>query len=134
MTLEQLLCLAGLTHFGILCVSFCVPKVLNWRQELAGLSPFLRRLFWVYGIFISLVILSFGLITVFNAAALSEGTALARSFCGFVAVFWSVRLVVQFTAFSTPPLSHWFFRLGYHALTFGFAGLVAVYGWAALAR
>ena len=50
------LLLGGLLHFVVLIASALTPRVLDWRANLATLHPFLRRLFWVYGGFIVLVI------------------------------------------------------------------------------
>ena len=47
--LETLLLLAGVCHFGILLASAMVPGVLNWRRELAPLSPLSRHVIWTHG-------------------------------------------------------------------------------------
>ena len=131
--LELLLRAAGVLHFTILIASALVPRIFDWPRELALLSPFLRRLFWVYGVFIVLTIIGFGTITLLNAPALAGSSPLARMMCGFIAVFWLARLAVQFFVFDPRPyLTHWFLTAGYHGLTLVFLFLVAVYGWAAL--
>lgn len=132
--LDTLILLAGVAHLGILLASALVPRVLDWRRELAGLHPLSRQLVWVHGAFIVLVIVGFGVLSIANASALAAGTPLARWFCGFVALFWAARLAVQFAVFDasdhlTTPL----LRVGYHGLTAVFAALAGVYGWAAAA-
>jgi hypothetical protein len=57
--MKSLLLAGGLLHFVILIASALTPRMLNWRANLASLHPFLRRLFWIYGVFIVLVIVSF---------------------------------------------------------------------------
>jgi hypothetical protein len=132
MNLETWLRVAGTAHFGVLVASALTPKVLDWRTSLAGLHPFLRRLFWVYGAFIFLVILCFGLLACTQASALAAGSPLARGICAFVAVFWLARLLVQIFVFDARPfLSNRWLKVGYHFLTLGFIGLVSVFGWAA---
>ena len=132
-TLTTLLVLAGVCHFGILLASALVPRVLDWHRELAQVSPLSRHVVWTHGVFIVLTIIAFGLITVANAPALAAGSALARWFCGFVAVFWLSRLVVQLFLFdATPYLTSRLLKLGYHGLTVVFAYLGTVYAWAAL--
>jgi hypothetical protein len=132
-TLELLLLAAGLGHFAILCASVQVPRVLNWQRELAPLHPFLRRLFWVYGVFIVMVIVGFGTLTVLHAGAMASGEPVARSLCAFIAIFWLVRLAVQGVVFDARPfLTNAWLTAGYHLLTLGFVALVIVYGWAAL--
>ena len=133
-TLSNLLVLGGVCHFGILLASALVPRVLDWNRELARISPLSRHLIWTHGVFIVLTIVAVGLITVTNAPALAAGTALARWFCGFVAVFWLSRLFVQLFLFDARPyLTNGFLKLGYHGLTVVFTYLGVVYAWAAVA-
>ncbi len=128
----SLLYLAGLAQFFILIASASVPHVFDWRTNLARLDPFLRRLFWVYGIFIVIVIIAFGTLTLMHAPAMAAGEPVARSLCGFIALFWAARLLVQWFVFDARSfLTNWWLRLGYHALTPVFLYLVAIYGWAA---
>jgi hypothetical protein len=131
--MKTLLYLAGVMQFSILIASAIIPRALDWRRNLAGLDPFLRKLFWVYGIFIVLVIIGFSVLTVFHAASIAAGEPLARSVCAFIAIFWLARLVVQIAVFDARVfLTTWFYKVGYHALTVIFALLVLIYGWAAL--
>ena len=127
------LLVGGLLHFAVLVASAVTPRVLDWRTNLATLPPFLRRLFWVYGCFIVLVIISFGVLTLLHADELASGAALPRSVCAMIALFWLVRLGVQFFVFDARPfLTTAFLRLGYHGLTLLFTALVFIYGFAAL--
>jgi len=131
--MKTILEVAGMLQLSILIASAQVPRVLDWRRNLAGLHPFLRKLFWVYGAFIVLVIIAFATLTFLHAGAMAAGEPVARSLCAFIAVFWAARLVVQLAVFDTRPfLTNWFYKLGYHALTVIFAALVFIYGWAAL--
>jgi hypothetical protein len=131
--MKTLLITGGLLHFVILIASALAPRVLDWRANLAALHPFLRRLFWVYGCFIVLVIISFGGLTLMNADELASGAPLSRSVCAIIAIFWLARLAVQFFVFDARPfLTTTFLRLGYHGLTLLFPALVFIYGCAAL--
>jgi len=126
---DALILAGGICHFAILIASGLVPSVLNWREELDRLSPFLRKLFWVYGAFIVLVIVGFGTVSVLNHETLAAGSPLARSVCGFVAVFWLARLFVQFFVFDAAPFKHRrVLMIGYHGLTVLFLYLVVAYG------
>jgi hypothetical protein len=130
--LIPLLQLAGAGHFGILIASAQVPSILDWKGELARLHPFLRRLFWVYGVFIALTIASFGTLTLLHASELARGLPLARGVSMLIAVFWATRLAVQCFVFDARPfLTTGWRKLGYHTLTAAFVFLTAVYGWAA---
>lgn len=125
--------IGGLLHLVVLIASAFTPRVLDWRTSLATLHPFLRRLFWVYGCFIVLVIISFGVVTLMHANELASGAALPRSVCGMIAIFWLARLGVQFFVFDARPfLTTTLLRVGYHGLTLLFAALVFIYGCAAL--
>ena len=126
--------LAGLLHFGILLASALVPRVLDWRRELAKLEPLTRHLVWVHGAFIVLTIIGFGSIATVSANELASGSVLARSFCALVAIFWFARLCIQFFLFDARPyLTTMPLKLGYHGLTVVFSILVLIFTWFALA-
>lgn len=127
------LLVGGLLHLVVLVASALTPRVLDWRKNLEGLHPFLRQLFWVYGCFIVLVIISFGVLTLRHADDLASGAPLSRSICAMIALFWLARLGVQFFVFDARPILTTTFRwLGYQGLTLLFIALVFIYGCAAL--
>lgn len=131
--MKLLLQFAAVLQLSVLIASALTPRVLNWRSNLAALHPFLRKLFWVYGAFIVIVIIAFATLTFLHADAMAAREPVARSLCVFIAIFWGARLFVQFAIFDPRPfLTNWFYRLGYHALTVIFAFLVFVYGRAAI--
>lgn len=131
--MKLLLQLAAAVQLLILIASALTPRILDWRKNLAVLHPFLRKLFWVYGVFIVMVILAFATLTFRHADAMAAREPVARSVCVFIAVFWGARLFVQFAIFDVRPfLTNWIYQIGYHALTVLFALLVLVYGKAAL--
>ena len=133
LNLENGLRLAGVGHFAILIASALVPKVLDSKTTLNPLPPFLRTLFWVYGMFIVLTIIGMGTLTLLHAHAMATGDAVARSLAAFIAVFWGARLLVQFFIFDARLyLTNGWLKLGYHTLTLAFLFLVAVYAIAAL--
>jgi hypothetical protein len=135
LSLALLLRLGGVLHFGILIASALVPHVLDWKAELQKLPRLLRQLVWVHGVFIVLTIVGFGTISILYADALAAGTPLARAVCGLIAVFWLLRLAVQFWVFdASPHLTSTFLRLGYHGLTLVFLYLGTIYALSALAR
>jgi hypothetical protein len=117
----------------VLTASALTPRALDWRKNLAALHPFLRKLFWVYGAFIVMVIIAFAILTFRHANQMAAREPVARSLCLFIAIFWGARLFVQFAIFDPRPfLKNWMYRVGYHALTFVFAFLFLVYGKAAV--
>jgi hypothetical protein len=110
-----------------------MPQVLRWRSELHRLCELSRQIIWTHGAFIMLTIASIGLISLFNAGTLTAGSPLARCVCGFVALFWGVRLVIQFFVFDASSyLGNVPLRVGYHGLTVVFIYLTLAYGWVAI--
>jgi hypothetical protein len=131
--MKLLLQLAAAVQLLILIASASTPRVLDWRKNLAVLHPFLRKLFWVYGVFVVMVIIAFAALTLRHADAMAAREPVARSLCLFIAIFWGARLLVQFAIFDARPfLTNWFYKTGFHALTIIFAFLTFVYGKAAL--
>lgn len=131
--MKTLLYLCAALQLSILIASAQVPRIFDWRKNLAPLPQFLRRLFWVYGVFIVLTIVGFAALTFLHAPEMVAGAPVARSLCAFIAIFWTVRLIVQFGVFKARPyLTSWYRLIGYHSLTAAFVALVLVYGWAAI--
>jgi hypothetical protein len=129
---KTLIWIGGLVQLGIVGAALWVPRVMNWRQLLAPLHPFMRRLFWVYAAFIMGVNLCFGAISVTQAGALASGGSLSRLICGFIALYWLARLAVQLFVFDVRPLVRSrLVMFGHYMLTAAFIYLAAVYGWAA---
>ena len=85
---EYLILFGGVLHFFTLIASAMVPKTFDWKGELAKLMPFLRTLFWVYGAFIVLTILAFGVLSVLHFRELAGGETLARSLPSSGACDW----------------------------------------------
>jgi hypothetical protein len=131
--MKTLLEIAAAVQLSILVASALTPLVLDWRKNLSALHPFLRKLFWVYGVFIVLTIVAFAVLTFLHADAMAAHEPVARSLCAFIAIFWTTRLFVQFFIFDVRPfLTNWVYTTGYHGLAVAFVFLVFVYGRAAL--
>lgn len=124
--------LAGIGHLGVLIASAQVPFQLKWKTELQSLSRLHRQMYWVYGGYVVLAILAFGLISIFYARELAGGGGLARAVCIHITVFWGIRLALQTVFDVKEHLTTWWLTAGYHALTVLFIGFVLVYGYAAL--
>ena len=130
---ECVILLGGLVQLGIAVTSLAVPRLLDWKHRLASLDEFTRRLFWVYAAFTLLVNTGLGLVAVLEPAALSSGEGLGRTICLFIALYWLLRLALQYVVLDTRPLRLGRLpRAGYHLLTAAFVFLVVVFGAAAL--
>jgi len=134
-TLENLIRVGGVCHFGILTASATLPFVLNWRKSLGALPKIERQLVLAWASFIVLVIIGFGAVSLAHADELAKGSALARAICGFIAFFWSFRLVWQFFVYEVRDVieanTRWLW-VGYHGLTVVFLYFAVVYAMAAL--
>jgi hypothetical protein len=130
--LSRLIFLAGLGQLGVLVASALVPFRMNWRDELSGLSRLHRQMYWVYGGYVVLSIVAFSALSILNAGELASGSGLARGFCGYVAVFWGIRVALQAVFDVKEHLTTWWLKSGYVVLTVMFAAFTIVYGWAAL--
>ncbi len=131
MTLELFVRLAGVGQLGILIASALVPFRLDWKAELACLSALHRQMYWTYGAYTAGAILAFGLIAAGLPGELAAGTPLARSVCGFLALFWGARLCLLGVFDVKEHLTAWWLTAGYWLLNGLFVGLCLVYGAAA---
>jgi hypothetical protein len=58
---------------------------------------------------------------------------LARIVCGFIAVFWGIRLMLQWFVFDPSEHIATFWRaFGYRMLTLDFTMVTAIYTWVAI--
>jgi len=130
--LSLALWLAGAGHFCILGASFQVPRRLHWKEDLAKLTPFNRKLMWVYGGTTLLTIVAFGALTLLLHDDFLHRDHAATALASFIAVFWTLRIVVDFAYFrhSDWPAGPQFV-VGHILLTALFAALATTY-WAVL--
>ncbi len=125
--------ISGVLQLGTLLASALVPKELKFREELPKVNPLLRHWILTAGGYIVLDLIAFGILSLLFAKELASGQSLARGVCGFIAVFWGIRLIIQLFVFDAKPyLRNWFLTIGYHALTIVFTWHTVVYGYAAV--
>ncbi|TWR26194.1 hypothetical protein FPZ42_11240 [Mucilaginibacter achroorhodeus] len=98
-TLQEVVKLAGVGQLLLATVSLIVPKVFKWPQELSKVQPMIKKLFWVYAVYILVINSSFGLLSVTMSGQLINATPLACAVTGFIAVYWISRLAIQFLYF-----------------------------------
>jgi hypothetical protein len=97
MMLRALLIAAGLSQLALAAASLAIPVLLGWREETAKLKPLTRQIFWTYAGYIWSFHVCFGLVSSLAPEWLLDRTPLAAAVCGFIAVYWGVRLTLQFT-------------------------------------
>jgi alginate O-acetyltransferase complex protein AlgI len=131
--LVLLLVLAGVLHLCITSAGLVMTLVLDWRKSLSPLCGLTRHIIWTHAGFVLLCIVGFGAISLLAAPSLASGAPLARAVCGFIALFWGIRLLIQFFLFDARPYltSRWL-AAGYHGLTVVFGYFALVYGVAAI--
>jgi hypothetical protein len=126
--LSLALWLAAAGHFCVLIASFQVPYRLEWKSDLASLRPLNRKLLWVYGGVTVYTIVAFGTMTLLLHDEMLKGDRSAIAIALFIAVYWLIRIIVDFTYFSP---SDWpkgkQFVIGHILLTALFTFLSATY-------
>jgi len=76
------------------------PKQFNWKQELGSLTTINRQLMYAHTFFIALVLLLIGLLCLTSANELIH-TSFGKRICLGLAIFWAIRLFVQFFGYSS---------------------------------
>jgi len=97
--MELHLKIAGVLLIGLAFLHTVFPKRFKWKEELASLSLLSRQVMYVHTFFIALIILLMGLLCVTSATDLVT-TPLGKRVCFGLAIFWVMRLVVQFFGYS----------------------------------
>jgi hypothetical protein len=92
--------LVGIGHFVILFASFQVPSRLKWKEDLAQLMPFNRKLLWVQSSFTVLTIIAFGTLTLVLHQEMLRGDRAALGLACFIGVYWTARIFVDAFYFS----------------------------------
>lgn len=125
---KQLLVLAGAGQVALALGSLTIPRVLRWREETARLSPLTRQVFWTYAAYIWTSHVGFGLVSMLLPQALLDPGPLAPCVTGFIALWWTVRLVLQLFCFdrsARPPGLR--YVVAEAALTAAFIGCAVLY-------
>lgn len=132
-SLTDMIRLAGVAQLSILIASSLVPFKLNFKRDLAPLSPLHRQLYWTYGGYVVMGIVTLGVISLTCADELASGSRLARGVCIYGALFWGIRLCLQAVMEVKEHLTAWWLTAGYHTLTVLFLFNTAVYAYAVFA-
>lgn len=121
---------AGGVHLALVVAGIFLPAELRFRENLAKVSPIIRQLFLVHSVYISTLLLVFGMLCFFFAPELAGGSRLGTFLSGYLAIFWAARVLIQLLYYD-PALKreHPFANL---AFLLGFVYLSGVFGIAAL--
>ncbi|HEV2324403.1 MAG TPA: hypothetical protein VGS10_10690 [Terracidiphilus sp.] len=74
-------------------------RYFKWSRELAGVSLFTRRVFFVHAFFIALTVALAGAGSILYAGALLQPNPLSRAILAALVTFWLCRLFAQFFAY-----------------------------------
>jgi hypothetical protein len=103
-----LLCVLALVH-GVF------PRYFRWKSELRSLGLMNRQMMQVHTFFIAIVVWLMGLMCITSAADL-QATGLGKRIALGLAVFWSIRLVVQLFWYSPALWRGRFFETAVHVV------------------
>lgn len=101
LTLQSSIQLAGALQLITAAANFFLPAKLHYHENLAKVSPIIRQIFTVHAIYIVLVLVGFGLICLLFPHDLCGASALGKFLCSFLAIFWGLRVVLQFTYYDS---------------------------------
>lgn len=128
--METLLFIAGLIQISIMSASLLVPFVLDYTNAFSALKPMVRKIFWVYGVYLAGTILFLGLLSTIYPEDLMTGGVM-NFILAFYLIFWGARLYLQLFVYEMKEhLREWWMKLGYHMLTIAFTYLTGVYAFA----
>lgn len=86
---------AGAVQLLIASVNFFLPAKLDYRSNLARLTPIVREIFLVQTAYIVLILVAFAGLCFAFAPDLAGGSALGRTLSAFLALFWGLRFFIQ---------------------------------------
>lgn len=112
----------------LLCIgSLWIPKILGWKENLVGLPPLMRELWWTYSVYVWSSHIFFSVLLLCFGGWLMGGTGAAMAMNTFMLLWWSVRLWLQFFGFDFREIAtNRFNRIAKHLLTALFIGLVVL--------
>lgn len=90
----------GVILIALSIIHIAFPKYFNWNVELNSLSLINRQMMYVHTFFVALIVLMMGLLCLFYSKELIE-TNLGKIIVLGFAVFWSIRLFLQFFGYSS---------------------------------
>jgi hypothetical protein len=88
--------LAGGLQLMTAVANFFLPRILHYRENMAKVSPIIREIFTIHALYIVLVLTGFGLVCLLFPQDLCGASPLGKFLCGFLAIFWGLRVPLQF--------------------------------------
>ena len=120
--------IAGAMQIALALLHLDFGRRFQWRAEIARLSLLNRQIFYVHTLFVCVVLVMFGSLSLFAPAALLEPTRLARLVLAGIAAFWALRLFCQWFVYdSSLWRGHRFHTVMHFVFTLVWSYFVAVY-------
>ncbi len=124
------------TQIGLAVLSYFLPRIMDWKADIARMSPLVRDVFEIHSWFISITLLIWGVLTWRFAGEMAHApTELSRWLCAAIGIFWGIRCVLQWTHYDS---AHWRGKPGrtfiHWTLFFGYAAWTTVYFMAAFQK
>ena len=129
-SLVRLIWIAGAVLVVLIAANLALPRKIDCRENLSRVSPLIRQVFIVHWIYIVLVLAIFASLCLFFAQDLSGASRLGRFLSGAMAIFWLLRIPLQF--FFYDPEVRRQHRLGDVAYILAITYLAAIFSVAAL--
>jgi hypothetical protein len=92
--------LIGVLLIALSLLHLSFPRQFNWTKELSSLSLMNREMMYVHTFFIALVIFLSGMLCLTSAEEIA-GTMFGKKIALGLAIFWGIRLIVQFFGYSS---------------------------------
>jgi hypothetical protein len=129
MNLNLHLKIVGAMLLALATAHLYFPKRFGWRGELEKVSLLTRQIFYVHCFFICMVLVMFGLLSLFYTETLIQRGPLARIVLTGLTAFWAARLVIQLFVYDSKLWrGNPFNRLMHILFTLMWSYYVAVYG------
>jgi hypothetical protein len=97
LTIQSFIQFAGALQLITAAANFFLPAKLHYRENLVKVSPIIRQIFTIHALYIVLMLIGFGVICLLFPIDLCGASPLGKFLCGFLAIFWGLRVVIQFT-------------------------------------
>ncbi|MBW8522488.1 hypothetical protein K0U91_13345 [Chryseobacterium chendengshani] len=94
------LVIIGILFIVLALIHFIFPKYFEWEKEFKSLSLINRQIMKVHTIFIGLTVFLMGLLCFTSSHELIE-TSLGMKITLGLAIFWTIRLIIQFFGYSS---------------------------------
>ena len=101
--MELQLKIVGFLFVALAFTHVIFPKYFDWKNDLKDMSLINREVMYVHTFFIGLMVFLMGLLCITSSAALTQ-TKLGSTIALGLAIFWGIRLIVQFFGYSSQ---HW---------------------------